>query len=76
MKLHNVVAHSLGGIAESISDSAYCTRAWSISPSVCMFVTLVYSAKAVAVGWNEMPFGRDTVESVSETRQRTKVNVS
>jgi len=52
----------LGGIIES--DSFYCDRCnrsvvcMSLCPSVCPSVTLVHPAKAV--GWNEMPFGRQT----------------
>jgi len=50
----------LGGISES--DSAYCgTLPWHglSDMSVCMSsVTLVHPAEAV--GWNEMPFCRNT----------------
>jgi len=51
----------LGGIDES--DNAAYTIATDVTtaargPSVCVSITLVHSAKAV--GWNEMPFGRDT----------------
>jgi len=45
----------------SVSDSAYynrCIRALSIRPSVRLSVCHIRAAKAV--GWNEMPFGRDT----------------
>jgi len=53
------------------SDSAYCGRCYrsvvcpSVRLSVCIYicmssVTVVHSAKAV--GWNEVPFGRDARE--------------
>jgi len=48
----------LGGIIDSISNSAYCNRRIRVSPSVCLSITLVHPAKAV--GRNEMPFGGDT----------------
>jgi len=44
-------------LGESNNDSAYCDRSARV-PSVCLSVTLVHPAKAVAR--NETPFGRDS----------------
>ena len=56
VKIHSL-GLLLGGIAESINDSARCYRS-VVCPSACPYVTLMNPAKAV--GRNEMPFGRDT----------------
>jgi len=53
----------LGAVTESISDSTYCDMLLHVvlGLSMCMYVwpsvTLVHPAKAV--GWSEMPFGRE-----------------
>jgi len=55
------VAYGLKGLLGGIADFGYCDRCYRsvVCPSVCMSsVTLVHPAKAV--GWNKMPFGRDT----------------